>query len=155
MANEYITAAALLGSITSVRLAEFTAASGSTASTTVLDVVREEQSRYIDSFIAVQVAVPVTDAPTIAILSPWCRILCTWQLYERARLTPPETLVKSFDKAHSWLMKVATREITLPSSATTPTVDTPAFGSSFGGEPSVFTSPDPADLDSEIEQGFV
>ncbi len=154
MADEYCTQAQMIAACSTTRLAEFTEETGSTPAPTSTDLPREEQSRFMDGFLASVVVVPVTDAATLAILRPHAVVLVMMELYNRRDIEPTEGFLARYKATLKWLEAVAKGDITLPASATPIEPAEDVLDSRCGGETPTFTSPDPLDLDNPNERLF-
>lgn len=154
MADEYCTQAQLVAACSTTRLAEFTEETGSTPTENATDLPREEQSRFMDGFLASVVVTPVTDPVTLAILRPHAVVLVMMELYNRRDIEPTEGFLARYKATLKWLEAVAKGDIDLPASATPIETSDDTLESRCGGETPTFTSPDPFDLDSPSERLF-
>lgn len=141
----YATNDQLVDFIGEKQLAELTAESGSTPSTTVIDALLLRSSQFIDGYIGGRYALPVTDATALDVLEMHCLNIARWYAWERrAAGQYDRQAIDAFRASEDWLKRVGAGKADLPgasprtSSSTVMTIggsETQVFGTfnDYGG----------------------
>jgi phage gp36-like protein len=131
----YSTVEELVSVLTDKRQTQMSADSGSTKDTATLTAIIRDASIEIDNALTQRYVTPITDAASVEMLGPICRVIARFKMYARRDVDPRMNPVwKEYDQA----VKVTLPGLVLPPTASTqvdPVVATPNIVASGSDRP--------------------